>query len=216
MRAYLHVCPSMLARSTLTGEDGSPFLPLGGLSNNLLIALDGSDVVTQRLASRQDEIDSSLELFVSNLLATKEQPARTATPVNFRDFLLLTQFRTALGLTCGFDRRRFQLVCDFDDELLAQFASILDTAAKRVKEWDGRVGFVYLPGAERYSSWIANIDADGSRSAVLRVVDELALDRVDVHEVFLRHAAPETLFHGHYTEEGYAMVADAILTRLRD
>ena len=263
-RAYPHVCPSMLTGTTLAGADGLPLLPLGGLSDNLLFTLDGSDVLmrrsdkygfnnptdhwgragvevmavgdsftfgadvpfgrsfmdllrnevgptvnfgcggngplselaalieygiilrpktliwayfedndltkdirrelrspilkkyleaefTQRLASRQSEINSTLELFVSNLLSKRTEPERTATLINLRDALLWTQLRTALGLTCGFDRRQFQLDCDFDDELLGRFSSILDVAAKRTAEWDGRLVFVYLPGSKRYS-----------------------------------------------------------------
>jgi hypothetical protein len=175
--------------------------------------LDGK--FTQQLATRQNEIDASLGLFVTNLLAKKEQPASTATSVTLRDVLLLTQLRTAIGLTCGFDRQRFQLACDISGEHLEQFSKILDMAAKIVGEWDGQFVFVYLPGEKRYSNWIANIDADGSRSAVLRIVDKLGIDLVDVHEVFLRRADPRALFKGHYNEEGYALVADAILMRLQ-
>jgi hypothetical protein len=329
VRAYPHVCPSALTGATLAAADGSALLPLGGLSDNLLVALDGTDVVTrrsdqygfnnpkdqwnrgsvdvmavgdsftfgadvpfgksfmdllrqdfgrvvslgcggngplselaslieygntvrpktliwayyesndltkdlrrelnspilqqyldgkfvQRLAVRQNEIDDSLELFVLARLAKKNQPEKTATSLTLREVLLLTKIRTALGLSCGFDRRQFRLACDFHEESLDQFGKILETAAKRVEEWDGRLVFVYLPGPRRYTSWFANIDADGSRNAVLRLVEKLSIDRVDVHEVFLRHAEPSTLFHGHYTEEGYALVADAILARLRD
>ncbi len=328
-RAYPHVCPSALSVTTLAAADGSPLLPLGGLSDNLLVALDGVDVVTrrsdqygfnnpkdqwstsgidvvavgdsftfgadvpfgksfmdllrqdvgvavnlgcggngplselaslieygsilqpktliwvyfegndltkdlqrelsspilrqyldgkfaQRLMSRQNEIDASLELFVSTQLAKNIQPEKTTSSPMLREVLLLTQIRTTLGLTCGFDRRRFRLSCDFHDELLNQFGKILETAAKRVKGWDGRLVFVYLPGAKRYSSRVANIDADGSRSAVLRLVEKLSIDRLDIHEVFLRHSDPRTLFNGHFNDEGYALVADAILARLRD
>ena len=327
-RTYPHVCPSMLTGITLAGADGSPLLPLGGMSDNLLFTLDGSDVLvrrsdkygfnnpkdqwkpadvevvavgdsftfgadvpfgksfvdllrqhvgrtvnlgcggngpiselgtlteygtilrpktviwayfegndltkdirrelrspilkqyldgkfTQRLASRQSEIDESLELFVNNLLTTRNQPKKTTTPLNLRDVLLLTQLRTTIGLACGFDRREFQLACDFHDDQLELFSRILDIAAKRVSAWDGRFVFVYLPGAKRYANWGANIDADGSRNAVLRVVDRLGIDRVDVHETFQRHADPQSLFSGHYNEEGYRLVTDVILARLR-
>ena len=38
----------MLTGTTLAGADGSPLLPLGGLSDNLLFTLDGSDVLMRR------------------------------------------------------------------------------------------------------------------------------------------------------------------------
>ena len=328
-RAYPHVCPSMLTGITLAGADGLPLLPLGGLSNNLLFTLDGSDVLIrqsdkygfnnpkeilnrgsvdvmavgdsftfgadvpfgksfmdllrkevgsvvnlgcggngplselaalieygailkpktliwiyfegndltkdlqrelespilkqylkeeffQDLASRQSEIDTSLALFVNNLTAMNKDTKKAATSVTLRGIILLTQLRTALGLNCGFDRHKFQLACEFPDELLGQFGSILGSAAERVRKWDGRLIFVYLPGAKRYSSWIANIDADGPRNAVLRVIENLAIDHIDVHEIFRRHTDPRALFDGHYNEKGYALVADAILTRLHN
>jgi hypothetical protein len=328
-RAYPHVCPSTLTGITLAGADGSPLLPLGGLSDNLLFTPDGSDVSSRRsdkygfnnpkdqwsresvdvmavgdsftfgadvpfgksfvdllrkevglvvnlgcggngplselaalieygailrpktliwvyfegndltkdlqrelkspilmqylnteffqhLASRQSEINTSLGLFVTNLMVENKKTEKAATSVTLQGIILLTQLRTALGLNCGFDRRQFQLSCEFHDELLGQFGSILDSAVKHVGKWDGRFIFVYLPEAKRYSSWIANIDADGSRNAVLRVVDSLAIDLVDVHEVFRRHADPKALFDGHYNEKGYALVADAILARLQN
>ena len=329
--AYPQVCPSMLADEPLAGPDGSVLLPLGGLSNNLLISLDGREVVTrhsdergfnnpegqwptggveilavgdsftfgadvpfghsfvdlmrakagitvnlgcggngplselaalveygpmlrpqiviwayyegndlikdlgrelrspvlmrylegdfsQKLANRQGEVDSVLMNFIEPLLAKLGEAATTEiarSPTAFSDIVRLTQLRTSMRLTCGFDRRRFQLVCDFDDALFARFSDILETAAKRVEAWNGRLVFVYLPGAARYASWIANVDADGSRNAVLRVVDELEIEHVDIHEKFLQHANTRSLFAGHYSKEGNALVADAILAKLQ-
>lgn len=331
VRAFPHVCPSALTDTSLLGTDGKPLLPLAGLSDNLLVMLDGTKLVTrssdkygfnnpkdqwrggqtrvmavgdsftfgadiqfgysfidlirkevgllvnlgcggngplselaalseygpvlrpktlvwsyfegndltkdlqrelkspilkrylkagfsQQLADRQSEIDASLKSFLDtviekNKLSTKLKTSRN--PAVLREILLLTRLRGIMGLTCGFDRRRFQLACDFDDETINQFSRILELAVARAAEWDARLIFVYLPAAKRYSSWTANIDADGSRIAVLRVVDELGIDRIDMHEVFHQHTDPQTLFDGHYSKEGHAIVAEKILERLR-
>jgi hypothetical protein len=173
---------------------------------------------TQQLANRQGEINAALTNFLEPRLA---KIGETATTPNVRsavalpDILRLTQLRTTVGLTCGFDRHRFQLVCDFDDAALARFSQILDTAAKLIGTWHGRFVFVYLPGADRYTNWFANVDADGARNAVLRVVEELGIERVDIHTAFLRHADPRALFAGHFNKEGNRLVAGTILTRLR-
>ena len=331
VRAFPHVCPSMLTDESLLGVDGKPLLPLAGLSNNLLVMLDGGEMVTrysdehgfnnpkgqwsannnlvmavgdsftfgadvpfgysfidlvrkqigsvvnlgcggngplselaalteygpvlkpktiiwaffegndltkdlkreltspilkrylktgysQRLANRQVEIDTSLISFLDPLIKKDEQSDKrkfSHSAKGLGELLLLNRLRSKIGLTCGFDRRRFRLACDFSDDTIKQFARILELAAERVAKWDARLIFVYLPSAKRYSSWVANIDADAARTAVLSVVDGLEIDRIDMHAIFFQHSDPKTLFDGHYSEEGYALVAEKILERLQ-
>lgn len=100
----------------------------------------------------------------------------------------------------------------FDIDLLGRaVAMVRDEAAT----WGGRLSFVYLPSWERYARGEVTT---ADRDEVLRRLNEFDIPVIDIHQVFLDHPEPVTLFpfqlHGHYTEEGYRLVADAILDAL--
>ena len=102
----------------------------------------------------------------------------------------------------------------YDLEALGHTLVMVRDEASR---WGGRLSFVYLPAWERYARGeTTNADRDG----VLRLLDQLNIPVIDIHEVFVRHPDPITLFpfelHGHYTVEGYRLVADAILDALAE
>ena len=85
-----------------------------------------------------------------------------------------------------------------------------------VSEWGGKMFFVYLPQFEQYSTGIDHID----REFVLDTVNELEIPIIDIHrEVFVPHPDPLSLFPfrmgGHYTAEGYKLVAEFISKRLK-
>ena len=76
--------------------------------------------------------------------------------------------------------------------------------------------FVYLPGISRYSTGIEHINY----KFVLDNVNELEIPIIDIHkEVFVPHPDPLSLFpfrmSGHYTAEGYKLVAESISKRLK-
>ena len=79
--------------------------------------------------------------------------------------------------------------------------------------------FVYLPPFNRYSTDKDSYDKHPIREFVMRSVTELDIPIIDIHtEVFASHADPLTLFPfrrlGHYSAEGYRLVAEAIGKRL--
>ena len=94
----------------------------------------------------------------------------------------------------------------------SQFKIILSAAKSEVESWNGSFYFVYLPTWERYQ--FKKDDDYISRGAVFDLVKSLDIPIVDIHEVFINTPDPLALFpcrlRGHYTPEGYALVADAL------
>jgi len=85
-----------------------------------------------------------------------------------------------------------------------------------VQGWGGKMYFVYLPSFTRYSKGIEHIN----RELVLDTARELDIPIIDIHrEVFVPHPDPLSLFpiriDGHYTAEGYRLVAETISKRLK-
>ena len=84
-----------------------------------------------------------------------------------------------------------------------------------ISGWNGKLYFVYLPSLE----WYLIGNEDINREFVLRSATELAIPIIDIHrEVFDLHSDPLSLFpfrrEGHYTAEGYRLVANTISNRL--
>ena len=97
----------------------------------------------------------------------------------------------------------------------AVFRKILNSAKTMISGWNGKLYFVYLPSLE----WYLIGNEDINREFVLRSTTELAIPIIDIHrEVFDPHSDPLSLFpfrrEGHYTAEGYRLVANAISKRL--
>jgi len=102
------------------------------------------------------------------------------------------------------------------EEEYATLERILQLAQRHVVG-PQRLVFVYLPAWERYGR---PGGADIVRRRVLEVVRRLSVGCVDVHPDFLQHPNPMSLFMmtqgtpGHYTPEGYRIVATAIRREL--
>ena len=84
-----------------------------------------------------------------------------------------------------------------------------------VSEWGGEMYFVYMPDYNRQSTG----KEDSNREFALYTATKLKIPIIDIHkEVFAHHPDPLSLFpfrtRGHYTAEGYRLVAEAIANKL--
>jgi len=177
----------------LADELGSPILTR---------YLDGK---TQNLSERQPEIDRALRGYLAAAAATALPPANGLDHRRLlRDVLLLRSLRSSIGLVSG-----------YTPASLATFTTILRQAKQAANSWGGVVVFVYLPGPTRYLNPIARLDADGYKRSVLAAVAGIGIDAIDIDAIFSERDRPLALFRGHYTPEGYRIVADAIDQALR-
>ena len=100
---------------------------------------------------------------------------------------------------------------------LPLFREILAEAKERSDSWGGKLYFVYLPASARYDG---SLDQDNlhNRQDVLSLVEELSIPIIDFHEVMSTHPDPLSIFPfrigGHYTAEGYRLLAEQIETYL--
>ena len=102
------------------------------------------------------------------------------------------------------------------DEAAPLLKEILLEAQKSVHSWGGELYFVYLPDYQRYA--VPGEDEILYRGITLQKLSETTIPLIDLHPVFAKHSNPLSLFpfqlEGHYTEEGYALVAETILQAL--
>jgi hypothetical protein len=101
---------------------------------------------------------------------------------------------------------------------LRLFSQVISTAYKRTSGWKGKFYFVYLPEMQRY---LGNND-DGAffdRDDVLAIVHKLGIPVIDFHEILRKHPDPLSLvpFLGaHYNSEGYRLVSEFIVSKLKE
>ena len=97
------------------------------------------------------------------------------------------------------------------------FGEVMETARDRVRLWGGELFFVYLPIWHRYRRTL-NQDAFNKRRDVLEMLGELGIPVIDFTDVLGSHPDPLSLFpfreRGHYTQEGYTLLAGQIAARL--
>ena len=108
---------------------------------------------------------------------------------------------------------------DTNDTFAAEtFEQIVKHAKEVTASWQGTLYFVYLPAWHRYAQKDIDKEVQYHRGTVMSIVRELDIPIIDVHESFINHSDPLSLFPlrigGHYTAEGYRLVAQHILTVL--
>jgi hypothetical protein len=175
--------------ANLSQEISSPIL------KNYLI----DNEFTQNLISRQEEIDSLLVDYVESERWIYNWKYKIIRLWNLRKMFNLTSWRrkpapTAIPKTI--------------------FKDILQKSKQMVSGWGGELYFVYLPPYDRYSTGNAHVN----RELVMRTATKLGLPIIDIHkEVFVARPDPLSLFplNSHYNAEGYRLVAEAILNRLK-
>ncbi|MCX7353457.1 MAG: hypothetical protein NTY59_01230 [Alphaproteobacteria bacterium] len=157
----------------------------------------------QGLEQQQPAIDDALIAEVERAYDTGPVEAAAPPPPVVRplDVLLLRHLRDALGMSVG-------------NADIPLFRRVMAEADRTVSSWGGRLYFVYLPGQARYLG--LQIAQSGLRTRVLATVHDLGIPVIDVHEAFSDSPAPNQLFQGHFTAEGYRIAAEAILNRLHN
>jgi hypothetical protein len=97
------------------------------------------------------------------------------------------------------------------------FTRVLTKAEQMTASWGGRLYLVYLPSQERYIS-VVDQQTFMHRDRVLTIAQQLNIPTIEIHEAFMRHEDPLSLIpfrgRGHFTKEGYRLIAEAIATYL--
>jgi len=197
--------------------EGNDFLDLENEKGRPLLRQYLNPEYRTELLEHQAELDRQLKAVIVTLIDQRRpgeagdasgRPAWTFSPAReLRRWLTLQRLRRLVARSLTLEPEPI-----FDIDLLGRTVAMVRDAAAA---WGGRLFFVYLPSWERYARGDVTT---ADRDAVLHLLDDLGVSVIDVHGVFLDHPEPLTLFpfglHGHYTEEGYRLVADAILDAL--
>ena len=170
------------------------------------------DNFSQNLIGRQAEIDQVLTVYIDEV--SRGEGQRDRPWGKLVDALRLTALRTRWAKVASSYGSPEELAAV---PPAADFNSVLQKANEQVKGWGGRMYFVYLPSYGRYAR---RVDENSylHRQEVLDLVRGLNIPVIDAHQVFATHPDPLSLFPnrqlGHYTPEGYRLVAEYIRGKL--
>jgi lysophospholipase L1-like esterase len=165
----------------------------------------------QGLAGRQAEIDAVLESWLIDEYnaAAKQSFQRDSVPPWFwKDFLMLRASRRAAGLLVPVASQRNVSV----DEILLR--EVLTQASQTISGWGGKLYFVYLPWQARYHDRSNRRRLDELRDRMLSIARSLELPTIDVEPAVRQHGGGGLYVrrpNGHFTAEGYRVVAQAVL-----
>ena len=178
--------------------------------NNPLPMQYMDDKFSQNLINRQQEIDNRLEEYI--VLAQAQAQAQAQ--LHKTRWIRLQAIRKVIVFDADAD-------ADADADVDPLFKKILTKAKSRVDAWGGEFYFVYLPEHSRYNNTGILHDRFRKKSEVINLVKGLEIPVIDIHqEIFADHPDPHALFpfrlSGHYNAEGYAEVAKAIVTNVKE
>lgn len=179
---------------------------------------------SQDLAARQDEVDVFLSHFlkaefdkrVADMVTARKERENLIEKRLLREGLRLTRVRERLRNFGG----RNPVAEGREAEKLAIVTKALTRARDEVRAWGGQFVFVYLPDWHSYG---AQYDSYGIeigpnfllREDVLKTARSLDIPVVDLQkDLFDKSPDPLALFnwrvYGHYTPEGYRLIADRL------
>ena len=170
---------------------------------------------SQNLISRQEEIDSLLVHYIEinweGEKVRKNKRRRVKERQRIIDTIELSNLRERINLTPASTSTSTPTSTP-----TPIFKDILQKSKQMASGWRGKMYFVYLPSFARYSTGIEDVN----REFVMRTVSLLDIPIIDIYrEVFDPHPDPLSLFpfrmSGHYNADGYRMVAEAIINRLK-
>ena len=91
---------------------------------------------------------------------------------------------------------------------LPLYKQMVEMARKEIAGWGGRLSIVYLPSNLRRSY------RNPLKEELLTLWKDLGIEVIDPTADFQKHPNPKSLKPRHYAEEGYAIVAEAVLQHL--
>jgi hypothetical protein len=171
---------------------------------------------SQNLIHRQAEIDQALLEFIQQYKQkeiARAQKEKLRQQRKWRGVLGLNAIRARLSQVIA-QSSRLEHAAPPDP----MFETILAKAQQKTSSWAGKLIFVYLPEYNRYAGKVDH-DIFQQRREVMSIVRKLGIPIIDIHEVFSARPDPLSLFpfrlYGHYTAEGYRLVAEAIVSHLQ-
>ena len=160
----------------------------------------------QGLVSRQKGIDAILDQVVDQALET---PKEAPPPARFQlsNFLRLVNLRARLRLQLAPPR-----------PTMGTLSQALVEAKGTVSGWGGTLYFLYLPSALGLTSETPPAHY-ASHEEIVDLARRIELPVIDLYPALKAHPDPLSLFpyrgHFHYNVEGYRLVAEEVLERLR-
>lgn len=163
----------------------------------------------QGLADRRREVSVRLRAYLDEHL--EEAMARVDDPwEDILDYFQLYRLRETFGL----DPIGLGIIDGGTEEDFRFYQAVIAEAKRTVESWGGRMVFVYLPDSTRYfSSARDNRIRDHIRRRVLDIVTSMDLPVIDVHEAFVAHGNPRSLYvypGAHLNEGGYRVASEAV------
>ncbi len=182
--------------------EGNDLKNLKNERNEIILASYLSNInFTQKLTSKQNEIDNVAKKIIQNELFKKD---KKKLKYKFLKFLRLNNTKKII-LKGSSEKERLEPV------IFTEFKTILKLSKELAIKNNSKIYFIYLPTYPRYVSPYDNTNYN----LVKNIVKELSIPFIDIDkEVFKKEQNPLKFFpfemFGHYNEDGYKKVSEII------
>jgi hypothetical protein len=187
---------------------------------------------SQQIKQQQPIVDQLIEEFIGNIMVNRGRPSKagerrrnfikTSKDLNsysrpsIHKKFVFTEFLSLASL-----RQRAQtLIENRTNPIVPEFETIISHASKTVSDWNGQFYFVYLPEWHRFAEGRSRDEAFRGKKHILKLMEDLDVPVIDFLERLNQLDDPLTVFpfsrYGHYTAEGYRLLADHIYDRLNE
>ncbi len=188
------------------------------LNHKILINYLYNENFTQKLVLRNEEIQNFLLNELSNLeqiMISNQREVKKLKRHPITSFLILTNIR--IYISNVYYNKKHKKMHKFQKD---QFIKTLNMTKNLSQKNDSKLYFIYLPSYSRFLLF-NNTEEYMNYKKVIDTIKSLKISIIDINSlIFNKHKDPLSLFpfreNGHYTAEGYKLVAHEILKSINN
>ena len=192
--------------------EGNDLLELRKEKSNInLLRYLYEDNYDQGLKKKQKYINAHFKKYVDKKLLEKkkEKIKKFNLKVYFEELIKLRNFRSLISLS-----KNNSTIENVD----SIFFEIIDKANQEIKNWDGKLYFVYLPTRFRFEKPNIKDIYENSKKNIFNNLAKRDINLIDIHKEIFNSTSKAKNFYdlvnGHYTIDTYKMISEKIITNL--
>jgi len=160
----------------------------------------------QGLINRQKEIDMMLKNIANQKIDEYENNNKSQTSNSF--FSSIKLFNIRYSISRLFNKTSFTET----SKIFKKFEKIIELTKSEVKNWNGKIIFVYIPDWSRYHLKQENNDDFHLKKQVLEIINKKKIEIIDIDREFSKSDNPLEYFsskykHTHYNKSGYDLIS---------
>ena len=95
------------------------------------------------------------------------------------------------------------------------YKNIVKRVNNKIKSWDGKLIFVYIPHQEEFNNIISRLDSYYFNKNIFDFLDKEKIHLINLEKYFRTQTDIKKLYNGHFTKETNKFVSEILIDELK-